>query len=379
MYLPPMMMHRSLACALWLACAGCPAKDATPAPTPATSAAGAAAVDETAAPPVETAPAPEPLIAPALAPRLPASGLMMATSEGGLSIFRLDRAGLHLLRRGPSADQMLWADPRTLVALHGGTFQRRDVTIRTYVDAGEPTTQEIANHDGPGPDLPVPGATLVHGRDGEVWLARCMDTDIERVDENNIVGCERTVYRRVHPPSTEPDTTTPPAAPARAAKPAAAVEQPPGITLKRKVVTLANEAGRTDKHEVFTCTSSSGTAQVPSLAEPAFDVYKARSVRWLRQSPPIYMITGSTRSLIGEKGTREDIFVGCDPAGLPAFLDLGDGIWARLEEIEAPRPDGRTPIPRGIWHVHVDEAAIASVPGLWLIAPGADDRIPGGS
>jgi hypothetical protein len=92
-------------------------------------------------------------------------------------------------------------------------------------------------------------------------------------------------------------------------------------------------------------------------------------VRWLRQNPPIYMITGSTRSLIGEKGTREDIFVGCDPAGLAAFLDLGDGIWAWLEQVEGPRRDGRTPIPRGIWHVHIDETEIARVPGLWLIAP----------
>jgi hypothetical protein len=356
---------------MWLACGGCPAKDATPRPepTPTTAAAGAATADKAATPPVDAAPAPEPLLAPALAPRLPANGLMMATSEGGLSIFRLDTTGLHLLRRGPSADQMLWADPRTLVALHGGTFERRDVTIRTYVAAAEPTTQAIANQDGPGPDLPVPGASLVPGSDGEVWLKRCMDTDIERVDENNIVGCERTVYRRVHPPSTEPDTTTPPAAPARAAKSDAAVEQPPGITLKRKVVTLANEAGRTDKHEVFTCTSSSGSAQVPVLAEPAFDVYKARSVRWLRQNPPIYTITGSTRSLIGEKDTREDLFVGCDPAGLAAFLDLGDGIWAWLEEIEEPHPDRQIPMYKGIWHVHIDETEIARVPGLWLVTP----------
>lgn len=365
-------MHRFLTCALWLACAGCPAKDATPGPAPTAPtapAAAAAAADATAAAPVEAAPPPEPLLAPALAPRLPANGLMMATSEDGLSIFRLDRTGLYLLRRGPGADQVIWADSRTLVARHGGTFQDRDVTIRTYVDAGEPAIQEIANQGGPGADLPVPGATLVPGRDGEVWLARCMDTDIERVDENNIVGCERTVYRRVHPASTEPDTTAPPAAPVGAAKPDVAVEPPPGITLKRKVVTLANEAGRTDKHEVFTCTSSSGTAQVPSLAEPAFDVYKARSVRWLRQNPPIYMITGSTRSLIGEKGTREDIFAGCDPAGLPAFVDLGDGVWARLEEIEVQGADGSTAVPRGIWHVHVDEAEIARVPGLSLIVP----------
>lgn len=355
-----------LAGALWLACAGCPAKDATP--TPAPPATQTATAGENAAPPADAAPAPAPLLAPALASRLPENGLMMATGEGGLSIFRLDRAGLHLLRRGPGADQWLWADPRTLIARHGGTFERRDVTIRTYLDAGEPTTQEIANQGGPGADLPVPGGALVPGRDGAVWLKRCMDTDIERVDENNIVGCERAVYRRVHPPSSEPDTTTPPAAPAGAAKPDTAVEPPPGITLTRKVVTLANEAGRTDRHEVFTCTSASGTAQVPPLAEPAFDVYKARSVRWLRQSPPIYRITGSTRSLIGEKGTREDIFIGCDPAGVAAFLDLGDGIWAWREEIE-PGPDGRPPIPGGTWHVHVDETEIARVPGLWLVVP----------
>jgi hypothetical protein len=375
-----MRMHRFLVGALWLACAGCPAKDATPgpAPTPTTSAAGAAPADAMGAPPVDAAPAPEPLLAPALAPRLPESGLMMATSEGGLSIFRLDRNGLHLLRRGPNADQMIWADARTLVARHGGGFHDREVTIRTYVDAGEPTIQEIANHRGPDADLPVPGAVLIHGRDGEVWLQRCMDTDIERVDENNVVGCARTVYRRVHPPSTEPDTATSPAAPARAAKPTA-IAPPPGITLKRKVVTLANEAGRTDKHEVFTCTSASGSAQIPALVEPAFDVYKARSVRWLRQSPPIYMITGSTRSLIGEKGTREDIFVGCDPAGLAAFLALGDGIWAWLEQIEAPRADGSTAVPRGLWHVHVDETEIARVPGLRLSAPQADDMMSGGS
>jgi hypothetical protein len=363
------MMMRWFLCALWLACAGCPAKDATPgpAPIPTTSAAGAATAEKTAAAPVEAAPAPEPLLAPALAERLPVNGLMLAMFADGLSIFRLDRTGLHLLRRGPDPGQMIWADSRTLIALHGGTFEHRDVTIRTYVDAGEPTTQEIANQGGPGPDLPVPGAALIHGRDGEVWLKRCMDTDIERVDENNIVLCERTVYRRVHPPSTDLDTTTPPAAPAE--KPAARVEQPEGIKLKRKTVTLRNEAHRTDKHEVFTCTSPSGTAQVPALAEPAFDVYKARSVRWLRQSPPIYMVTGSTRSLIGEKGTREDIFVGCDPAGVAGYVDLGDGIWAWLEEIEVQRPDGAYASPRGIWHVHVDETEIARVPGLWLITP----------
>jgi hypothetical protein len=296
---------------------------------------------------------------------------MLATIEDGLRIFRLDRTGLHLLRRGPAPGQMIWADPRTLVALHGGTFEHRDVTIRTYVDAGEPATQEIANQGGPGPDLPVPGAALIPGRDGEVWLERCMDTDIKRVDENNVVGCERTVYRRVHPPSPNsdlaPDTTKPPAAPP--AKPVAQVEPPAEIELKRKVVTLRNEAGRTDKHEVFTCTSPSGTAQVPPLAEPAFDVYKARSVRWLRQSPPLYVITGSTRSLIGEKGTREDIFLGCDPAGVAGYLDLGNGIWAWLEEIEVQRPEGGLALPNGIWHVQVDETAMARVPGHWLTAP----------
>jgi hypothetical protein len=373
MYRPPMTMHRFLACALWLACAGCSAREATPGPAPAptTPATPAATADTVTAPAPVPAPAPEPtidpLLAPALAERLPAGGLMLATSGDGLRIFRLDRTGVHLLRRGPGPGQMLWADPRTLVALHGGTFEHRDVTIRTYVDAGEPTTQEIANQGGPGSDLPVPGAALIQGPDGEVWLRRCMDTDIRRVDENNIVGCERTVYRRVYPPATDADTATPPATPA--AKPAARVEAPAGIELERKVVTLRNEAGRTDKHEVFTCTSPSGTAQVPPLAEPAFDVYKARSVRWLRQSPPIYMITGSTRSLIGEKGTSEDIFAGCDPAGVAGYLDLGDGIWAWLEEIEAQRPDGGFALPKGIWHVHVDETAIARVPGLWLVAP----------
>ncbi|HWN67496.1 MAG TPA: hypothetical protein VNM90_07635, partial [Haliangium sp.] len=238
---------------------------------------------------------------------------------------------------------------------------------RTYVDAGEPATQQIAHPDAPEPGAPLPGAGLVPGRDGEVWLQRCMDRDIVRVDENNIVGCERTAYRRVHSPSTGPDTATPPAAPAT--KPVAAVEKPAGIELERTVVTLANEAGGTDKHEVFTCTSASATAQVPPLAAPAFDVYEARAVRWLRQSPPIYMITGSTRSLIGEKGTAENLFVGCDPAGLAGYLDLGDGIWARLEEIEVQRPDGGYAPPKGIWHVLVDETEIARVPGLWLVAP----------
>jgi hypothetical protein len=386
MYRPSMTIHRFLACALWLACAGCPARDETPGPAPAptTAATPVAAGDTNAAAPApdpapDPAPGPkptiEPLLAPALAERLPASGLMLAASGDGsgdgLSIYRLDRTGLHPLRRGPWPGQMVWADPRTLVALHGGTFENRDVTIRTYVDAGEPAVQEIANDGGPEPGVPVPGARLIQGRDGEVWLQRCMDTEIRRADENNIVQCERTVYRRVHPPSPNsdlaPDTTKPPAAPA--AKPVARVEPPADIKLKRKVVTLQNQAYRTDKHEVFTCTSPSGTAQVPPLAEPAFDVYKARSVRWLRQSPPIYMITGSTRSLMGEKGTREDIFVGCDPAGVAGYLDLGDGIWAWLEQTEEQRPDGSLALPEGLWHVHVDETAIARVPGLWLVAP----------
>jgi hypothetical protein len=362
-----MAVHRFVTCALWIVCAGCPAKDATPTPTPTSPATRDVPADAAVTAPVDAAPA----LDPALAARLPASGLMMATSEeGGLSVFRLDRTGLHLLRRGPGAEQTIWADPRTLVARNGGTRQHRHVTIQTFVDGGEPTTQEIASDGGPAPGVPVPDAALVHGRDGEVWLRRCMDTDIERVDRNNIVGCERTVYRRVHPPSTESDTTTPPAKPARpTTKPAGAVEQPAGITLKRTVVTRKNEAGNTDRHEVFTCTSSSGTALIPAIAEPTFEVYKARSVRWLRETPPIYAITGNSRSLIGEKHTSEDVFVGCDPTPLPSFLDLGDGMWARLEEIEVRRPDGSSAAPRGTWHVYVDETEIAAVPGHQLSVP----------
>jgi hypothetical protein len=95
----------------------------------------------------------------------------------------------------------------------------------------------------------------------------------------------------------------------------------------------------------------------------------AWSMPWSMAATPIYRITGTTRSLTGEKGTTEDLFVGCDPAGLAGYLDLGDGIWARLEEIEVQRPDGGYAVPEGIWHIHVDETAIARVPGLWLTVP----------
>jgi hypothetical protein len=355
-------------CAVWIACAGCSAKKAapTPAPTTPSPAPGDATAGETAAAPEDARPAPEPLLAPELATRLPEDGLMLATSEDGLKIYRLDRDGLHLLQRAPAAIQMLWADASTLVALNGGTVEDRDVTIRTFVVGSEPTTTKIANDGGPGPDEHLPEAMLVPGREGEVWLKRCMDTEVKRVDKNNVILCERTVYRRVHPPSTEPDTTTPPAKPA--AKPPV-VKQPAGIKLKRTVVKLENESGKTDKHEVFECTSSSGTATIPPPAkEPVFEVYKARSVRWLREKPPIYEVTGTLRSLMGETSSVAQVFVGCSPAGLSGYRDVGDGIWVGGEIIEENRPDGSLAI-RGIWHVYVDETEIARVAGTDLSMP----------
>jgi hypothetical protein len=87
------------------------------------------------------------------------------------------------------------------------------------------------------------------------------------------------------------------------------------------------------------------------------------------ETPPIYGGAGRTASLTGEKHTSEDVFVGCDPTPLPSFLDLRDGVWARLEEIEVRRPDGSSAAPRGIWHVYVDETEIAAVPGHRLSVP----------
>lgn len=365
-------LHRFVTGALWIACAGCPAKDAvpTPAPAPTSPAAPDTTADAAVATPIDAAPA----LDPALAARLPADGLMMATieatSEAELSIFRLDRAGLHLLWRGPGADRILWADERTLIAMNGGTSDHRDVTIRTFVDVGEPTTQEIANDGGPAPGVPVPGATLVRGREGEVWLRRCMDKDIVRVDDNNVVGCEQTVYRRVHPPSTEPDTTTRPATSTRAAaRSTAAVKPPAGITLKRTTVTRKNELDKTDKHKVLKCTSPAGTALIPDVTEPTFEVYEVLSMRWVREKPPIFGVTSRTRSPMGEKATFESFYIACDPTLLDSYREIADGIWAQLERIQLYYPDGSPGLHRGVWHFYVDETELVQVPGLELSMP----------
>jgi hypothetical protein len=274
-------------------------------------------------------------IDPAIAARLDPGRLFAFAVDDAIVVARLDRHGVTELRRGPIAGETAWTRDGVLVTMLGGSIEDRSIKLWTYPDPASPAVAPvelaISGADSATGDVPVPGARLVETTDGEVWLQRCLDHEQRVVLPSGIVDCEAWRYRRIAPNPGDETATKPPGYPPAAPPPPPRVDPPAGYTVKPAKFTIEAPDGALH-HVGWDCTGPTGTSRFPDAEWSGFDHYTGKAVRWLQTDPPIYMITGTSVSLIGERDRSSAVFLACRAEPLYEYVDLGGGAWAELTQ-----------------------------------------------
>ena len=318
--------------------------------------------------------------------RLPAGGVRFATQfyassdtdKSRFVIAEVTHEGLRVVTEEPHADYQAlhWRDHQTLVALGG--LGNVEPFVQLYVDAKRS-----------GPRIPVPTSAWQLAPTEELgvvfelrldakknyWVGTCLAYDELR---GNV--CKKYRALRFDPATTTFDRLTkklPPGskdvrslqgglAPAKLGR----VSAPAGFKVKlHKVDITDGSAMMSDGRKVpaFTCTGPSNSATWPSDDVINWEfTTRPKSIRWVRQEPPIFIAEGPATNPIAETSPSYRVFRACSSQAMDEAVFGPHDLWFELNyEVADVIVTGKH------WVVNVGPVALGQVPGsdLMAIAP----------